>query len=198
MNLFQLIAKRGQIPRMLIKDVKDARDWWRQRASEMNARPDKMVKQKGFLQQTIHGVEGTNIGEMLFFSYSAKWAKKLPYWDKYPLIFVVDMAPNGFYGINLHYLPPILRAQLMNALYTRAYTAKDGREKIKISYDILKGATKFRLFKPCFKHYLAGHVQSGLYRVEPNDWDKALMLPLARFQKEKQQEVWRKSMEKVR
>jgi hypothetical protein len=43
--------------------------------------------------------------------------RQLPYWDRLPLIFPIEIYPDGFLGINLHYLPPMYRAKLMDALY---------------------------------------------------------------------------------
>src|SRR4051812_41636100 len=48
---------------------------------------------------------GVHPGEMIFFMYDAKWKDKLPFFDRFPLIFPVEMYPNGFAGMNLHYLP---------------------------------------------------------------------------------------------
>ena len=58
-----------------------------------------------------------SIGKMYMFYYDAKTKDKLPYWDRFPLIFVLDVRPDRFWGVNLHYLPPLYRAKLMNALY---------------------------------------------------------------------------------
>ena len=51
--------------------------------------------------------------KMFFYKYDPKWAKKLPYWDMYPLVFPFERAPGGFYGLNLHYIPPRERAVLL-------------------------------------------------------------------------------------
>ena len=53
------------------------------------------------------------IGQLYLFQYDAKWKDILPYWDMWPLIFPFDYAKNGFYGINLHYLPPNARIDLI-------------------------------------------------------------------------------------
>jgi len=56
------------------------------------------------------------LGKMFFYKYDPKWAKKLPYWDMYPLVFPFEKVSRGFYGINLHYIPPKDRAVLMDQL----------------------------------------------------------------------------------
>ena len=102
--------------------------------------------------------------------------------SRFPLIFPINTAKGGFLGLNMHYLEPRLRAQLMDNLYDTA-TNKNYNEqtKLRISYDILNGAAKFRLFKPTLKHYLNGQVKSKLVYINPSEWDIALFLPTARF-----------------
>lgn len=139
-----------------------------------------------------------DIGSMISFFYDAKLKDVLPYWDQFPLVFPIEIYDDGFLGINLHYLPPLLRAKLMDALYTTAITKKDKIQRLKISYDILVSATKFSPFKPCVKRYLKGHVKSRFFYIEPNEWDMALMLPTQRFVGASEQKVWRDSREKIK
>ena len=48
-------------------------------------------------------------GGLYLFQYDAKHKDTLPYWDKLPLVFPFRKVPDGFYGLNLHYLPYGLR-----------------------------------------------------------------------------------------
>ena len=132
-------------------------------------------------------------GRMYLFQYQAKWDEKLPYWDMWPLIFPFDYAKNGFYGINLHYLAPNDRTDLM----IRLIKAQGGsgnlteRYRLKLSYDII---TKFKPAIPCIKRYLYGQIQGkGLYGIGGNDWSYAAALPLQKFQKESAKYVWTQS-----
>ena len=85
-------------------------------------------------------------------------------------------------GINLHYLPLIYRAKLMDALYdTTNNDAFDKSTKLRLNYSILDKAAKFRYFKPCVKHYLSEQVRSRFLYVYPSEWDIALFLPTQRF-----------------
>ena len=132
---------------------------------------------------------------MYCFSYDAKWKDVLPYWDKFPLIFPISFKTDRMLGINLHYLPPGMRAKLMDALYTTMNNDRyDKTTKLKISYEILNGAAQFKLFKPCVKCYLFNHVKSPFMNINVNMWDYTLLLPLARFQKKSQDYVWLQSM----
>jgi len=89
------------------------------------------------------------LGKMLFYKYDPKFAKKLPYWDMYPLVFPFEKAKGGFYGLNLHYIPPRDRAALMDELKAYATNNKyDATTRLKITYDLLKG---FGRAVPCVK-----------------------------------------------
>ena len=133
------------------------------------------------------------IGRMYLFQYKAKWDEILPYWDMWPLIFPFDYAKNGFYGINLHYLAPNDRTDLM----IRLIKAQGGsgnlteRYKLKLSYDII---TKFKPAIPCIKRYLFGQVRgTGMYGIGGEDWSYAAALPLQKFQKQSAKYVWNQS-----
>ena len=133
------------------------------------------------------------IGQLYLFQYDAKWKDILPYWDMWPLIFPFDYAANGFYGINLHYLPPNARAALMIRLIKAQGSGGNMNEnfKLKLSYDII---TKFKPAIPCIKRYLFSQVQGkGLYGIGGEDWSYAAALPLQKFQKESAKYVWQQS-----
>lgn len=111
---------------------------------------------------------------------------------------MVGPAKGGFYGINLHYLPPQLRAKLMDGLYDLTNNTRyDESTKLKLTYDLLNSASKFRYFKPTFKHYLNQHVRSKFIEINSTEWDTALFLPTERFEKAKKTKVWADSRKMI-
>ena len=44
-------------------------------------------------------------GHLYMFEYKAK-IRNLPYYDKFPLVYVLKSNRNEFWGLNLHYMPP--------------------------------------------------------------------------------------------
>jgi|TARA_Y100000310_G_C20531628_1_gene738750 hypothetical protein len=131
------------------------------------------------------------LGKMFFYKYDPKWAKKLPYWDMYPLVFPFEKAPGGFYGLNLHYIPPRDRAILMDSLNQYANNDKyDKTTRLQLSYQLLK---KYGRAVPCVKRYLGDHVVSQTVRVDADEWEIAIFLPVERFQKESKKTVWKDS-----
>jgi hypothetical protein len=157
----------------------EARDWLRDKASSMRGVDPSRVLQSS---PTTSRKNAVSIGRMFLFAYDAKHKDTLPYYDRYPLIFPFKKMQDGFLGINMHYLPPIFRARLMDSLYdTINNPTMDDTTKLRINYDILNSAAKFRYFKPCIKHYLNSQIDSRLIIVDPKEWDFALFLPLQRF-----------------
>jgi hypothetical protein len=68
---------------------------------------------------------------------------------------------------------------------------------MKISYQILNRAGRFKWFKPCVKKYLFSQVGSPFIYVSPDEWDFALMLPTENFQGASKQKVFNDSLSKV-
>jgi hypothetical protein len=137
----------------------------------------------------------TPIGKMYTYAYSALHADTLKYWDRFPLIFYVGPAKGGFYGINLHYCPPKARAILFDALMSVVNNTKvQQNKKLAISYQILKDAEKFKIFKPCFKHYLVSQLQTRVVEIPYEQWATALFLPTAQFEGAANSKVWSDTM----
>jgi len=131
------------------------------------------------------------IGRMYHFKYDPKLKKQLPYYDIFPLVIPIETYSDGFLGLNLHYLPPRLRARLMDKLFSTINDERlDERSKLRVSYSLLAGAAKFRLFQPTVKRYLNSHVRSRFLLIPPQEWQIALFLPTQRFQKARDKQVW--------
>ena len=184
-------VRSGQIPAR----TQQARDWFRDKArTQRSAR----VYPANLMKETGDKVDRPMVGHMYHFFYDPKTKATLPYYDRFPLIFMVGPAPKGFYGINLHYLPPKLRATLMDSLYSVVSNKRyDEGTKLRISYDILKGASKYRFFKPTFKHYLSENVNSQFLKIDSAEWDIALFLPTERFEKAGKSRVFADSRKAV-
>ena len=196
--LFRNIARegirKGQVPGSAM-----SRDWYRERARDVtDYKANRLMQSHGVLYQkgtkfVTTSIVPESIGSMVMFFYDPKLKKELPYYDRFPLIFPIEHYSDGFLGINLHYLPHLYRARLMDALYEVELSGREGVKKLQISYQLLKNATKFRYFKPCVKRYLNNHVRSRFLHVPYDEWDVALMLPLERFQKANKRVVWEDS-----
>ena len=193
--IFNDILNRGIRQGKIPARTQDARDWFRKKARQTRS---SQAYPRSIMSSAERKKARLVPGMIVHFFYDPKTKDKLPYYDTFPLIFFVGPAENGFYGINLHYLPPSLRANLMDALYDAANNKKyDDSTRIIISYGILKNASKYRYFKPCFKHYLNNHVKSNFIQIDAVEWDIALFLPTERFIKASRARVFRDSRRAV-
>ena len=130
-------------------------------------------------------------GKLNMFIYDPKHKKKLPYYDSFPLVLPIENYPDGFLGINLHYLPIPLRIQLLDTLVDFSNNTKfDESTRLVVDYSQLKGVT---LIKPTLHRYLAGQTKSQFRRIDADEFTIATLLPVQRFKKAGASEVWKDS-----
>jgi len=59
------------------------------------------------------------IGELCFFSYTAQFPDKYPFYDRRPLVYVMDFQGDKLLGGNLHYLNPDYRDGVAKGLINK-------------------------------------------------------------------------------
>ncbi len=137
-------------------------------------------------------------GEVFMYTYDPKWKVELPYYDTFPLVIPIEYYSDGFLGLNLHYLPPVMRASFLNELIKLVNSPPgDKRLRMDISYSILKNSKNLNYYIPCVKRYLINHVRGKILRIQPHEWPLAIILPVANFQKATHQQVWQESRNKI-
>ncbi len=136
-------------------------------------------------------------GDMVMYTYDPKLKKTLPYYDTFPLAIIVGKAPGGFHALNLHYLPPKVRAIFLDKLNDVTNNQKfDDSTKFKLTYKLLKATANYKYFAPCYKHYLTPNVTSNVMKVNSSEWNIAIFLQTAAFRKKSQRYVWGQSRRK--
>ena len=105
-----------------------------------------------------HYTKEPKAGQMLFFSYFAT-TRGLEYFDKYPLVMVVETMPDHFLGANLHYVSPILRGSI-----GKAFKAGDAEFP-----------------KKMYHKYLKMNVNSPLFVIEETEWSDIGLIPVEEF-----------------
>ena len=194
-NLFQKLEieafKAGINPR-----TEQSRQWFRRRLQSI-----RRVNRRELLQSDEIDLVNKSqplIGSMNMFFYDPKTKDTLPYYDRFPLAIIVGPAPGGFYGLNLHYLPPILRAKMLDALMDIVTNSKyDETTRFRLSYQTLQRVSRLRFYKPCLKHYLFAHVKSRLGRVNAPEWEIATFLPTQDFAKKGTRAVYTDSRKMI-
>ena len=130
-------------------------------------------------------------GRLNMFFYDPKHKKKLPYYDTFPLVLPIERYPDGFLGINFHYLPIPLRVRLLDRLVDFSNNEEfDETTTIDADYARLKN---INLIKPTIHRYLAGQTKYDFRRIDADEFTVAVLLPVQRFKKASVREVWKDS-----
>ena len=187
-NLINKLSKKSN--KELQNLSKQAQAWYRQAA----------VITKDFEktpQQFVNGISQDRVtkilpGNLYLYGYDAKWKDILPFYDRYPLVFPFRKLPDGFIGLNLHYLPLHLRIELFDGLMEfKNNKNMNETTQLKFSWALITGLSKYKLAEPCVHRYLNSHLRSPLRLIKPEDWEKAMLLPVEKFTGASKQEVWR-------
>lgn len=181
-NLFRTLEieafRAGITPR-----TKQSIEWFRKKAREL-FRGRTMNRRDVMQQDEIsfrNRVKTTPYGNMYMYFYDPKYKDTLPYYDAFPLVVITGPAEGGFYGMNLHYLPPVLRAKALDALLS------EGKQ----------GGVPMKYIRPTIHRYLNKHVRSRFALVEKPEWEIATFLPTADWRKAGPTRVYRESRGKM-
>lgn len=169
---------------------KEAVSWFRTNVKKLSIDPSTIMREEK--ANLVNNWASTGIGQMYMAYYDPKHKETLPYYDRFPLIIPIERYPDGFLGLNLHYLPIPLRARLLDALLD---VADDKR--MEVSYNLLKSAARYKYFKPCLKRYLGKHFRSRFVKVNPEAWPVAAFLPVEKFEKKSKTAVWKDSRDMI-
>jgi hypothetical protein len=139
------------------------------------------------------------MGGLYYFYYDPLTKNEMPYYDKFPLVMPLKRESDGFIGLNLHYLPIRYRIAFMRKMMPYAiYDDEDEIKRIRITYPILDSSSRYKEFRPCIKKYLYSRIRSRILKVQPEEWDIALYLPIHQFRKERAATVWQESVQDIR
>lgn len=169
--------------------------WLQKRMADLKS-PKKLAKEI-VADKTRNGM--FIVGGLYHFFYDPMTKIKLDYYDSFPLVIPLNKSIDGFLGLNLHYLPPLYRATFLDKLMPVAdLNAKNEPERLRITYDILKVTKTLKEFKPCLKKYLNSQIRSRIIPIQPNEWDVALFLPTAMFNRTTDSKVYKESLSQIR
>ena len=134
---------------------------------------DGQVSEDFFRSQLIDELGSTNFdddaadtdgfapGQLYFFTYSAQ--TKQPYYDMYPLTYVIEYQTGGFLGCNLHYVRLTERDELAISLLNNSAQGSIA-------------APRRTLHK-----YLYAGVRGQPYRIPESEWSDVSQLPTEKF-----------------
>lgn len=127
-------------------------------------------------------VQHPMIGMIHNFVYDAKHKDTLPVWDAHPISIPIGYYPDGWLGINLHYLPLRERVRLLQAM-EKVSRIRNKTRRFAISYNILQGLADTKLYEPTIHRYLTRHVRTKYKVIDlMEDYSNVIHLPPAKWQ----------------
>ena len=162
--------------------IRKSAAWYRSNVASI---ADRVTARKLMNQGKLIG--RPSAGRLNMFFYDPKTKQKLPYYDTFPLVLPLEPIKGGFLGLNFHYLPYLLRFNLLQRLQKFADGGMKPSTKFEASYDDVKG---INLVKPTIKKYLYSHVRSQFLRIDFDEAALAVYLPVQQFKKSGTSKVW--------
>jgi len=130
-------------------------DWWRTQLLNELGEPD--------IDVDYSDTGGFQPGKMYFYEYDAI-TEKLPYYDKYPLTYIIRIEKDGFLGCNLHYVRLTQRDELARSLLNNS---EQGRVAVP---------------RRTLHKYLYTGIRDNLFFPIPEDeWIDVAQLPTEKF-----------------
>jgi len=168
-----------------------SREWLRKKIKDLNP------SRQALLADRMRLKDSTFIGKMYFFYYDPKLKDSLPYYDRFPLVIPIEQNNISILGLNIHYIHPKQRIILLDKLSEFTNNDKyDKTTKLRLSYDLLKNASKIFEATPCIKRYLFNHIDSRFLEIESSEWDIAALLPVSSFVGASESKVYADSRKK--
>jgi hypothetical protein len=185
-----------ELYRVDLKDVKRSQKWFDEKIASMNR--NRTTPNSIMLKDGVDNLTGSlNPSNLYAFYYWPKHNETLPYFDTFPLVFPFERNENSFLGLNMHYLNYPLRFSMYREMLkisgNRTLTESS---KMKLNWNMIKGVSKMAPAQACVKRYLFTQVKSPFLKIDPEDWTTAMLMPLARFQGQTKESVWKDSATK--
>lgn len=158
-------------------------EWFKDRIREL--KPNSPVHQSGLYDTNLNRISPRILpGTMIFYAYDPKYKLTLPYYDRFPLVFVMSIVKDRFIGLNFHYLTIPVRMKLYDEMYKIARMSHlPTQQVLALNYQLLSNVSKFPAVIPSIHSYLFSHVRSRYLKVEIDSWKSAILLENAEFKK---------------
>jgi hypothetical protein len=173
--------RTGKIEELQKQGPKAAMQWFSEQVRRLAYSPAQFIRQEQEVYDPV-GKGSIGIGRMYTYYYDPKHKATLPFFDRFPCVFVIEIYSDGFLGLNLHYLRPSDRAAFLEQLLEYQTNTKiSANRRLKLSYALVSGFSKSRFAKHCVKRYLKNHIRSRLMKIDSEYWPMVAMLPMQEF-----------------
>jgi hypothetical protein len=177
--------------RQQVGDKERSAQWYQTQVSKLGAiNTNQLLRQGKLVNRIIPGF-------MYLFGYDPKLNETLPYYDSFPLVLPFRIIEGGFMGLNLHYMPYMLRMRMLQYMHQYASDPNmNEKTRLRFTWKIVEGSSRLKPLANCVKHYLTEQVRTRFLIIPYNDWIIASQLPIENFVGARKTEVWRQERRK--
>ena len=174
-----------------MKKIADAKNWFRNRLkNKIYGKEDPEIETNTNYFGMISSRVVDPFGRLSFFIYQAENDAKLPYWDAAPLTLIYGEDNAHLYGLNFHYVHPMIRVKILSSLIDYMVNANNERAYLAVTYSKIKALSTHRYIRPCVKTYLKSNFLTPPIVIKPDSWHNAVMLPTAQWKRATNNRVW--------
>jgi len=175
------------IQKTISENIGQSKLWYRNKLENLQTRARTMVLEN---RENLH--RWPDKGKMYLFLYMPENRKQLQYYDLAPLVIPIESKRNriNFSALNLHYLFPRYRYELINNLLSEGTNTTRALNKF-LRYSEGKDS------KTITKTYFYNKCRSRFLEIPTEEWELASALPIDQFQKRHKSVVWNDTREKL-
>lgn len=199
-NLDQVFEAPWSPIKVTKDDVNRSLAWFQEQTKRLGDR----VSMNSLLQNNKRRTSNIMPGKMYLYMYDAKYADSLPYYDQFPLVIPFARDAETMTGLNFHYLNYKMRFILLKNLLDFSNDKKlNEKAKLIMSWDLIKGASRYTPAKAAVHKYRFDHIQSAFLEIPATQWFTALLMPVERFvsgkdgYKHSKEYVWQDSIRRL-
>lgn len=139
-------------------------------------------------KEKVYITEGERVkfifpGQLYYFKYKAE--PSVPYYDRFPLVFVLRKRGKLFEGFNFHYMKIVNRLVLIERMkpffedediidFNEEELGEDSRLRVKAFRELVYKSKRFRFARATLHRYKIDNVRSKILRIIPEDWMKVV------------------------
>ena len=125
------------------------------------------------------------LAELVLFKYEASVGNLSGYWDKFPIVLVVRLFEDHFFGFNLHYFDKKERSKIIGALLRLHGKVLNKKEMYRVIYPFLDSLVKVGIYNSAYKNYSYRNMKSEFVTINVSHYKLVSNLPLAKMKENK-------------
>jgi len=169
-----------------IKKTKSSVKWFSDNVSK--AQTEEKSTKNIISEKTSRRFEFKKPGYVYMFRYIPPDKKDMPFYDEYPIILTLQFEGGKVIGINLHYLPPMIRVTML-LLLLKSLVSDNPNSKIRIDNILRSSLLRKYIFVLSEEFFFMG-IKSKIRHVTPDEFVMLSFLPVHKFRKKQKTQIY--------